>query len=107
MAAGERTFLHLLSEPLRAFQRGNRSKLRVLTRDREHALGAVQLGEAHLAVTVIDDVPPDIISRRVARVGAAVVMPRNHPLARKRSIAIRDLRDEALIAPPAGRPGPR
>ncbi|HWA73823.1 MAG TPA: LysR family transcriptional regulator substrate-binding protein [Polyangiaceae bacterium] len=104
MAAGERTFLHLLSEPLRAFQRGNRSKLRVLTRDREHALGAVQLGEAHLAVTVIDDVPPDIISRRVARVGAAVVMPRNHPLARKRSIAIRDLRDEALIAPPAGRP---
>jgi DNA-binding transcriptional LysR family regulator len=89
---------------LRAFQRGNRSKLRVLTRDREHALGAVQLGEAHLAVTVIDDVPPDIISRRVARVGAAVVMPRNHPLARKRSIAIRDLRDEALIAPPAGRP---
>jgi hypothetical protein len=104
LAAGEGTFLHLLSEPLRAFQRGNRSKLRVLTRDREHALGAVQLGEAHLAVTVIDDVPPDIISRRVARVGAAVVMPRNHPLARKRSIAIRDLRDEALIAPPAGRP---
>lgn len=99
LAAGEGTFLHLLSEPLRAFQRG---KLRVLTRDREQALSAVQLGEAHLAVTVIDDVPPNVISRRVAKVGAAVVMPRNHPLARKRSIAIRDLRDEPLIAPPAG-----
>ncbi|HKO51899.1 MAG TPA: LysR family transcriptional regulator [Polyangiaceae bacterium] len=104
LAAGEGTFLHLLSEPLRAFQRGKRSKLRVLTRDREQALSAVQLGEAHLAVTVIDDIPLNVISRRVAKVGAAVVMPRNHPLARKRSIAIRDLRDEPLIAPPAGRP---
>lgn len=104
LAAGEGTFLHLLSEPLRAFQRGKRSGLRVLTRDREQALSAVQLGEAHLAVTVIDDVPANIVSRRVAKVGAAVVMPRNHPLARKRSIAIRDLRDEPLIAPPAGRP---
>jgi DNA-binding transcriptional LysR family regulator len=104
LAAGEGTFLYLLSEPLRAFQRGKRSKLRVLTRDREQALSAVQLGEAHLAVTVVDDVPPNIISRRIAKVGAAVVVPRNHPLARKRSIAIRDLRDEPLIAPPAGRP---
>jgi LysR family transcriptional regulator, low CO2-responsive transcriptional regulator len=103
LAAGEGTFLHLLSEPLRAFQRGKRSKLRVLTRDREQALSAVQLGEAHLAVTVIDDVPPNVISRRVAKVGAAVVMPRHHPLARKRSIAIRDLHDEPLIAPPVGR----
>jgi len=90
--------LHLLSEPLRAFQRGKRSKLRVLTRDREQALSAVQLGEAHLAVTVIDDIPPNVISRRIAKVGAAIVMPSNHPLASKRSIAIRDLRDEPLIA---------
>jgi DNA-binding transcriptional LysR family regulator len=104
LAAGEGTFLHLLSEPLRAFQRGKRSKLRVLTCDRDQALSAVQLGEAHLAVTVIDDVPANVISRPVAKVGAAVVLPRNHPLARKRSIAIRDLRDEPLIAPPAGRP---
>lgn len=104
LAAGEGTFLHLLSEPLRLFQRGKHNKLRVLTRDHEQALSAVQLGEAHLAVTVIDDVPPNVVARRVAKVGAAVVMPRNHPLARKRSIAIRDLRDESLIAPPAGHP---
>lgn len=104
LAAGEGTFLHLLSEPLRAFQRGKQSKLRVLTRDRERALSAVLLGEAHLAVTVIDDIPPNIVSRRVAKVGAAVVIPKSHPLARKRSLAIRDLKDEPLIAPPAGGP---
>ena len=104
LAAGEGTFLHLLSEPLRTFQRAKNSKLRVLTLDRERALSAVQLGEAHLAVTVIDDVPSDIISKRVAKVGAAVVVPRGHRLARKRSVSIRDLRDEPLIVPPVGRP---
>jgi DNA-binding transcriptional LysR family regulator len=104
LAAGEGTFLHLLSEPLRAFQRAKASKLRVLTRDGEQALNAVQLGEAHLAVTVIDDVPPHVVSRRIAKVGAAVVMPRKHPLARKRSLSIADLRNEPLITPPAGRP---
>jgi DNA-binding transcriptional LysR family regulator len=40
----------------------------------------------------------------VAKVGAAVVVPKNHPLARKRSVSIHDLRDEELIVPPAGRP---
>lgn len=104
LAAGEGTFLHLLSDALRAFQRTEGSRLRVLTLDREQALSAVELGEAHLAVTVIDDVPPGVVSRRVAKVGAAVVMPRNHALARKRSLTLRDLRDEPLIAPHAGRP---
>lgn len=104
LAAGEGTFLHLLSEPLRAFQRAKTGKLRVLTLDREQALSAVLLGEAHLAVTVIDDVPSGIVARRVAKVGAAVVLPKGHPLARKRSLVVRDLRDEPLIAPPKGRP---
>jgi LysR family transcriptional regulator, low CO2-responsive transcriptional regulator len=104
LAAGEGTLLNLLSEPLRVFQRGKHAALRVLTRDRERSLAAVQLGEAHLAVTVVDDVPPTILARRVAKVGAAIVIPRGHPLARKRAVSIRDLRDQPLIAPSAGRP---
>ncbi|HET7546070.1 MAG TPA: LysR family transcriptional regulator [Polyangiaceae bacterium] len=104
LAAGEGTLLHLLSESLRAFQRAKSGRLRVLTLDRDRALNAVQLGEAHLAVTVIDDIPPSIVARRVARIGASVVMPKTHPLARKRSVTVRDLRDEPLIAPPSGRP---
>jgi DNA-binding transcriptional LysR family regulator len=104
LAAGEGTLLHLLSEPLRVFQRSRIGRLRVLTLDRDRALNAVLLGEAHLAVTVIDETPPGIVARRVKRVGAAVVMPKAHPLARRRSLTVRDLRDQALIAPPAGRP---
>jgi LysR family transcriptional regulator, low CO2-responsive transcriptional regulator len=104
LAAGEGTFLNLLSPALRAFQRSKQARLRVLTRDREQAISAVQLGEAHLAVTVVDDVPTSLVARRVARVGAAVIMPKAHRLAKKRSLSIRDLRDEPLIAPSPGRP---
>lgn len=104
LAAGEGTIMNLLSPALHAFQRSKAAKLRVLTRDRDQALAAVQLGEAHVAVTVLDDVPANLVARRVARVGAVVVVPKAHRLAKKRSLSIRDLRDEPLIAPSPGRP---
>jgi len=104
LAAGEGTFLNLLGPALQAFQRGKHGQLRVLTRDREQAIVAVQLGEAHLAVTVADEVPTSLLARRVAKVGVAVVLPKGHLLARKRSVSIRDLHGEAVIAPSIGRP---
>jgi DNA-binding transcriptional LysR family regulator len=104
LAAGEGTFLNLLSPALKLFQRSQRARLRVLTRDRDQALSAVQLGEAHLAVTVLDDVPPGMQARSVAKVGAAVVLPKQHRLAKKRSLKVRDLCDEPVIAPSPGRP---
>jgi len=104
LAAGEGTFLNLLTDALRAFQRSKRARLHVLTRNAEQALQAVQLGEANLAVTVADEVPPNILARRVAKVGAAVMLPKTHPLAKKRTIAIADLRGEPVIAPSPGRP---
>jgi LysR family transcriptional regulator, low CO2-responsive transcriptional regulator len=104
LAAGEGTFLNLLTEGLRSFLRLKLAKLRVLTRDRDGAVTAVQLGEAHLAVTVIDDVPDDLIARRFARVGAAVILPKSHPLARKRSLTLRALDGEPLVVPAVGRP---
>jgi LysR family transcriptional regulator, low CO2-responsive transcriptional regulator len=104
LAAGEGTLLNLLSDALRAFQRVKHVKLHVLTRDRDQAIAAVQVGEAHLAVTVVDDVPANLVARKVAAVGAAVVLRASHRLARKRSLSIRDLRDEPLIVPSPGRP---
>ncbi|HYQ02189.1 MAG TPA: LysR family transcriptional regulator [Polyangiaceae bacterium] len=104
LAAGEGTLLWMLHDALPAFQRGKHAKLRVLTRARDEAIAAVQLGEAHLAVTVVDDVPANLVARRIAKVGTAVVLLKSHPLARKRALTIHDLRDEAIIAPAMGRP---
>jgi DNA-binding transcriptional LysR family regulator len=104
LAAGEGTYLHLLPPALRAFQRSRDTKLRVLTRDREQALSAVVLGEADLAVTVADEVPNSVLARPLLRVGASVVLPTSHSLARKRTLSIASLAGERLIVPPPGRP---
>lgn len=104
LAAGEGSFLYLLGGALRAFQAGRHGRLQVLTRDREGAVAAIRLGEAHLAVTVTDEVPAGLTGRKLVRVGAAAILPQGHPLARKRKLSIRDLRDEAIIAPSEGRP---
>jgi DNA-binding transcriptional LysR family regulator len=104
LAAGEGSFLYLLRDALRTFQSGRHGQLRVLTRDRDGAMAAVQLGEAHLAVTATDEIPSSLTARRIARVGAAAILPKTHPLARKRRLALRELRDEPIIAPAQGRP---
>jgi DNA-binding transcriptional LysR family regulator len=94
----------MLGDAIRSFQRASRAKLRVLTRDRDRALDAVRLGEAHLAVTVLDEVPDEFIAKPVARVGSAVVLPKTHRLAEKRSVSIAELDGEPLIVPAEGRP---
>ncbi|HET9933364.1 MAG TPA: LysR family transcriptional regulator substrate-binding protein, partial [Polyangiaceae bacterium] len=80
------------------------TRLRILTRDREQALSAVLLGEADLAVTVADEVPPAVLARPLLRVSASVVLPAAHPLARKRAVSLASLSGERLIVPPLGRP---
>jgi DNA-binding transcriptional LysR family regulator len=104
LAAGEGTLLYLLTDAIRRYQRWAKAPLKVLTRDRDQALAAVELGEAHLAVTVTEEVPGSFVAKRVARVGAAVVLPKGHRLARKRVLSIRDLAGEALVLPGLGRP---
>ena len=104
LAAGEGTFLHLLPAALRTFTRSCKAKLRVLTRDQEQAILAVLHGEAQLAVTVVDEVPPALVARKLVQIGPAVVMPQSHRLARRRAVSISALAGEPLIVPPPERP---
>ena len=104
LAAGEGSLLYLLAGALRSFKKDGQTELRVLTRDREGALNAILLAEAQLAVTVTDEAPSSMVARKLARVGAAAVLPKGHPLARKRRLSIRDLLGEPIIAPAEGRP---
>jgi DNA-binding transcriptional LysR family regulator len=104
LAAGEGTLLYLLKDAIRRYQRAAKAPLKVLTRDREQALSAVELGEAHLAVTVTDEVPEGFVAKRVAKVGPVVVLPKDHRLARRRGLSIEDLAGEPLVLPASGRP---
>src|SRR5207253_1076877 len=51
-----------------------------------------------------DDVPDALTARAIARVGAAVLLPKRHRLARKRRVEIADLGGEPLVVPEAGGP---
>jgi DNA-binding transcriptional LysR family regulator len=104
LASGEGAYLYLLGDPLRAFARRKRTSLRLLTRDRDGTVAAVLSGEAHLGVAAMDDEPDGIQLQRFASIGQMALLPSAHPLAKKRSLSLRDLAGETLVVPPTGRP---
>jgi LysR family transcriptional regulator, low CO2-responsive transcriptional regulator len=104
LAAGEGVFLYLLGEALRAFAQRARAPLRLLTRNHAGTTDAILAGEAHLGVASLDVVPDGVVAEALCDVGQVVVLPRTHPLARKRALSLGDLEGAALVVPPAGRP---
>ena len=105
LAAGEGAFLYLLGDAIRAFVRRRATPiLRLSTLDRDATIRAVELGEAHIGVAALDELPTSIWAEPIARVGAVAVIPSGHRLARRRAVRLADLGGERLIVPPEGRP---
>lgn len=104
LAAGEGAFLYLLGGAIRDFIRRAEVPLRLLTLNREGVLDAIESGRAHLGVASIDTVPPGVKATLLCKLDQMLVMPNNHPLARKRRVTLSSLRHERLVVPPASRP---
>ncbi|MEM9455730.1 MAG: LysR family transcriptional regulator [Myxococcota bacterium] len=104
LAAGEGALLYLLGDAIKAFAARGPAPLRLLTRDRDGTVQALRRGEAHMGVAVLDPVPDDLKGRVLAEIPQALVMPRTHPLARRRTISVAALADLPLVLPPQGRP---
>ena len=104
LAAGTGAFLYLLGPGIRDFKRASSARLRLLHRDRAGTVAAVRAGEAQLGVAVFDALPDDLDAQLLTRVPQVLVLPKRHPLARQPRVRLADLRDAALIVPPAGNP---
>jgi DNA-binding transcriptional LysR family regulator len=104
LAAGEGSFLYLLGEPIRRFVRRGEAPLRLLTRDREQTLEALRRGEAQLGVAVLEVLPDDLECTVLCEVPQLLVMPSDHPLARKRKLRLEHLAGERMIIAPRNRP---
>lgn len=102
LAAGEGAFLYLLGPAIARFAAPGVS-LRLLTLGAPAACEAVRVGDAHLAVGVIDLVPAGLVARDIQRTPLAVALSAKHPLARRRSLRLADVAGERLILPPEGR----
>lgn len=104
LAAGEGAYLYLLGEAIRDVLATAEVRLRLLTSRRGQTLAAVRDGRAHLGVAVLDVVPDDLAAVLLASYPSTLVMPREHPLARRRSLTLADLDGVPLVVPPPDRP---
>ncbi len=104
LAAGSGAFLYLLGPAIKEFRRRCAARLVLLQRERVGTLDAVRTGAAHLGVAPLDSAPAGLESERLISVPQVLVVPARHRLARRRTVHLTDLADEALVVPPEGQP---
>jgi DNA-binding transcriptional LysR family regulator len=61
----------------------------------------VRSGAADFGITYLDDLPDPFLSTPLGKEDFTVVLPRNHELARKKSLTLSDLKDAPLVALPS------
>jgi len=104
LAAGPGAIQYLVGDALPAFQRASKTRIEVRALEAAPAVIAVRSGEAHVGVGVLASVPDDLECRTLAKIAQVLVLPRSHPLAKKRSIRLSDLEGIPMVLPPEGRP---
>lgn len=96
LASGQGAYRYLLGPALRKY----RGQLELRLGDAE----SVRSGQAHLGVGVAPVRPSELEVHPFQEVGQVLLLPKEHPLTRKRRLRLKDCRDLRLVAPPAGRP---
>ncbi len=101
IAAGESTILYLLPPLLQRFRRAHPGifvHLHNVTG--ADGLGMIRADEVDFAVGSMLEVPADIDYRPIYRFNPVLIMSRNHPLARRKTLGLADISPYGLILPP-------
>ena len=104
LAAGPGAIRYLVGDALPAFQRTSKTRIEVRALEAAPAVIAVRSGEAHVGVGVLTSTPDDLECKTLAKVAQVLVLPRSHPLVKKRAIRLSDLANVPMVLPPEGRP---
>lgn len=104
LAAGRGSLMYLLGDALRVFTDQHPGRVRVMTTNQSETLGAVRSGEAHLGVTVLNEIPEDLEVTLLYELTPRLVVSDDHPYARRRSIGLKMLDGLPLICPPKPSP---
>lgn len=107
LAAGPGAIRYVVGGALPAFRRASKVRLEVRAMEAPAALLAVRAGEAQVGVGVVFEAPPDLVMTRLTSVEQVLVLPRAHPLARRRRVRLSELAGVPLVLPPEGRPQER
>ena len=80
LVAGRGSYQYLLGDAIRAFAKSNPDGLRLLTDDRTGTLAAIRGGEAHLGVTVLEEIPEDLAVALLTEMQPQLVVSSRHRL---------------------------
>jgi len=104
LAAGQGAYLYLLGDTIRAVLAEEPTRLRLINCDHRQMLATVRTGQAHLGVGVLDVLPDDLTTVELATFPQVLLVPEDHRLARRGSVALSDLAGASLVVPPQHRP---
>ncbi|GID97350.1 LysR family transcriptional regulator [Amorphoplanes digitatis] len=104
LATGQGAYLYLLGDAIRAVLAEEPTRLRLINCDHRQMLACVRTGQAHLGVGVLAAPPDDLSAVELASFPQTLLVPDGHRLARRRSVALRDLAGASLVLPPRPRP---
>ncbi|GAB2584920.1 transcriptional regulator CynR [Paractinoplanes abujensis] len=103
-AAGHTAYLYLLGPTIRRMLAERPGSIRPLHTNRTQMQAAVRTGRAQLGVFSLHVLPTDLVATPIAAYSQMLLMPKNHRLARRRTLRLRDLAGSDLIVPPPARP---
>ncbi|ONI72801.1 hypothetical protein ALI144C_43135 [Actinosynnema sp. ALI-1.44] len=95
LAAGQGAYLYLLGDVIAR----ESERLRLFTASRAQTLALVRDGRAQLGVSVLDELPDDLDTVKLATYDQVVVVPHEHPLARRERIRLSDLAGTRMVLP--------
>jgi DNA-binding transcriptional LysR family regulator len=104
IASGHTAYLYLLGPTIRGMLAERPGSLRPLHTNRQQLQAAVLTGRAHLGVFSLHVLPDELVTLPIAIYPQMLLLPERHPLARTRSLRLRDLAGAELIVPPSPRP---
>lgn len=102
IAAGESTILYILPDPLKHFTEQYPSiRLKLANVTGRDGLAMLRADEADFAVGSMLEIDDDIQYTPVVSYNPVLITPLDHPLARKKSITLKDISPHGLILPPS------
>jgi DNA-binding transcriptional LysR family regulator len=102
LAAGEGAYLYVIAPAVRAFVRAHPGALQALTLGGPSAVTAVLDGTAQLGVGVVDLLPRGLVAKELVKCPMMAAVSRDHLLAKKQKISLRDLCGQRVVLPPEG-----
>lgn len=102
IAAGESTILYILPEPVRVFNEQYPAiRLKLANVTGRDGLAMLRADETDFAVGSMLEIDDDIAYEPIVSFNPVLITPRDHPLAGKKNIALKDVSPYGLILPPS------